>query len=185
MCPTDCWPGNWSYCHETKPFADFWGPETSADIGTPDAAVSDGLAPDVTIADASSSDAPVADAGSAPDSAPDIAIDVSTVSGTWKKFDAPASYSLHGLWGAAADQIVAVGEQGAIVFFDGKVWNAVQNSPTFQWLRAVWGTGYKDIWVVGESTTLLHFDGATWSKADLAATGGGWRVAGRAWLGHG
>ena len=64
------------------------------------------------------------------------------------------------MWGAAADDVWAVGDGGTLAHYDGATWSAVA-SPTTQPLNAVWGSGPGDVWVAGYAK--LHYDGATWA----------------------
>jgi hypothetical protein len=77
----------------------------------------------------------------------------------------PTTARLSGLWGSAHDNIIAVGQQGTILHFDGTAWSVVP-SPTTASLNAVWGASADNVFIVGEielevSHVILHFDGAT------------------------
>jgi hypothetical protein len=87
----------------------------------------------------------------------------------WTYVDVPADETLYGIWGSAADDIFAVGENGRILHFDGLIWS-VQDSPTTQTLRAVWGSAYDDVYAVGDAGTVLHFNGEAWSLVDTVLT---------------
>jgi hypothetical protein len=74
---------------------------------------------------------------------------------------------LLGVWGSSATNVIAVGDAGRIVRYNGTSWSPMQ-SPTSRTLASVSGSGPNDIWAVGDST-VLHFDGTTWSN--VAMTG--------------
>src|SRR6185312_2508654 len=75
----------------------------------------------------------------------------------------PASDAiLNAVWGSAADDVFAVGENGTILHFDGSA-AAPMTSPTNEALVDVWGNSGTDVYAVGLSGTILHYDGAAWS----------------------
>jgi hypothetical protein len=65
---------------------------------------------------------------------------------------------LAAVWGTGADDVWAVGSEGAIVHWDGKTLKIVASS-TSRSLHAISGTGPDDIWAGGEEGTTLHWDG--------------------------
>ncbi|HZS35507.1 MAG TPA: hypothetical protein VFF06_01705 [Polyangia bacterium] len=97
---------------------------------------------------------------------------------------------LRAVWGAAPDELYAVGDGGRILRsrHEGE-WVALA-SGTDEDLRAVWGAGPRDIYVAGDAGTVLHSTdrGATWRRLDSgtdedlraisAAPGGGVIVVG-------
>lgn len=85
------------------------------------------------------------------------------------------------IWASGADDVYAVGEDGAILHTtDAKTWTPQASGVTHN-LRAVWGAGRGDVFVVGDHGTILHTTdaGATWTPpaaataADLTAV---WRT---------
>ncbi|MBX7196747.1 MAG: hypothetical protein K1X94_32140 [Sandaracinaceae bacterium] len=118
--------------------------------------------------DAASSDGAAFDAARAIDAGLDAP---PTARWRWSS-PTPAGNSLSGVWGAAADDVWAVGTLGTILHFDGATWSAVPSGTTTG-LNAVWGSGADDVWAVGgesfwtftdEGTgVLLHWDGTRWS----------------------
>ena len=72
--------------------------------------------------------------------------------------------SLIALWGLNAKDVWAVGDEGAIQHFDGKIWSVVP-SPTKKSLLGIGGTAPDDIWAVGEEGTTVHYDGKTWTAS--------------------
>ena len=66
------------------------------------------------------------------------------------------------MWGPAANDIFAVGQNGSIRHFDGTSW-VPMTSPTTDYLFGVWGSSSTDIFAVGFSGTVIHYDGTTWS----------------------
>jgi len=92
-----------------------------------------------------------------------------------------------GVWGAAADDIWAVGgpwtraakgaktDKTVLLHYDGKAWTRVDVSKLVhannQSLFKVWGSAADDVWIVGDQGTVLHYDGKAWSKQDSGLVG--------------
>ncbi|MDY0004968.1 MAG: DUF4215 domain-containing protein, partial [Polyangia bacterium] len=74
----------------------------------------------------------------------------------------PLQRMIRGIWGAAADDLWAVGESGALLRFDGLTWTA-HVSPVNMDLRAIHGTGASDVWVGGVGGWIMRFGGTLWS----------------------
>lgn len=98
----------------------------------------------------------------------------------WTRQSAPTTEHLWGVWGAAPNDLWAVGGTGqldgvpTIVHYDGARWTSA-SVPTLQ--RAdvhaffkVWGTSARNIYVVGQRGVILHYDGAAWSEQSSGAT---------------
>ncbi|HKP63561.1 MAG TPA: hypothetical protein VJV78_42795 [Polyangiales bacterium] len=96
--------------------------------------------------------------------------------GAFDEMDTPGSNTVFGLWGEAADDMWAVGGQGATPSggfawrSDGTSWreadgvpDALESSAT---LFKVWGAAADDIWFVGTDGTLAHYDGASFESDD-------------------
>jgi outer membrane protein OmpA-like peptidoglycan-associated protein len=75
---------------------------------------------------------------------------------------ATTAYELFGIWSSSPDAVVAVGNCGLVVRWDGSQWS-VQESGTDTWLLAVWGSGPDDVFAAGRRGTVLHWNGASWS----------------------
>jgi cysteine-rich repeat protein len=80
----------------------------------------------------------------------------------WVKTAAPVSRAIQGIWGAAPDDVWAVGAAGALLHFDGVDWTA-QPAPVSGDLHAVHGHGPDDVWAAGEWGQLIRYDGVSWS----------------------
>jgi photosystem II stability/assembly factor-like uncharacterized protein len=76
--------------------------------------------------------------------------------------------------GFAADQVMMVGADGAVLRWNGTQWSR-DAVPTIEPLRSTWGRGDQDVYAVGGSDMgeVLHFDGWTWSQAAQLLTGEG------------
>jgi hypothetical protein len=72
------------------------------------------------------------------------------------------SASINGVWGTAANNVMAVGDGGRILRYDGSAWSTM-TSPTTRSLRSLWGTGASGVFAVGDGGTILTFNGSTWS----------------------
>ncbi|HXT18217.1 MAG TPA: hypothetical protein VN706_21480 [Gemmatimonadaceae bacterium] len=77
----------------------------------------------------------------------------------------PGAGSLFSVWGTAANNVIAVGQKGRILHFDGTSWSLVE-SPTSRTLARVWGSSASDVWAVGDSV-LIHFDGTKWANVPM------------------
>lgn len=94
----------------------------------------------------------------------------------WSRVDLGRDDTLLGVWGAASDDLWAVGRTtsstGLVLHFDGSVWSEVKGiDATF---TGVCGTGSNDVWLHGRA--LFHWDGTTWS--DFHSSGGSCSVVG-------
>jgi hypothetical protein len=68
--------------------------------------------------------------------------------------------ALTGVWGSAANNIFAVGENGRILRYNGTSWTSM-TSGTNRRLGRVTGSGPNDVWVVGDSVVLRYDGNAT------------------------
>lgn len=71
---------------------------------------------------------------------------------------------LFAVWASGANDVYAVGKDGAILHRDASGWTR-QQSHSVEYLQGVWGTGPDDVYVVGDKGTILHSTsrGATWA----------------------
>jgi hypothetical protein len=99
---------------------------------------------------------------------------------SWSVQPTPTTQNLWGVWGAAPNDMWAVGGDGllegqaTLLHFDGSAWSSA-TIPTLQkanvWqLLKVWGTSASNVYVVGQRGVVLHFDGATWSEELVGAS---------------
>ncbi|HJL14209.1 MAG TPA: hypothetical protein RMH99_01065 [Sandaracinaceae bacterium LLY-WYZ-13_1] len=96
----------------------------------------------------------------------------------WAARESPTDQDLWGVWGAAPDDVYAVGGTArgpdgvpTIVHFDGDAWRAVDVTVETENVAAffkVWGTGPDDVWVVGDRGVVMHWDGAAWTEEKVA-----------------
>ncbi|MCA9672010.1 MAG: hypothetical protein KC503_40730 [Myxococcales bacterium] len=78
---------------------------------------------------------------------------------------------LTAVWGAAPDDVYAVGRAGDVVHYDGKAWREVGAARvTNNDLNGLWGTSRSDVWAVGNFGTIVHFDGSDWSVVPQPGT---------------
>jgi hypothetical protein len=86
----------------------------------------------------------------------------------WRDEMQTVSGAFNAIWGATPESILAVGESGALLGYDGKAWRT--RAPVSDAsLHDVWGFGIDDAIAVGEQSTILRFDGAGWTP--MAAPG--------------
>ncbi len=82
----------------------------------------------------------------------------------------PLADNLKGLWGAAPDDIWAVGDFGHIIHWDGGGWSR-SAKPVYFTLEDVCGCAADDVWAVSTTGDIVHYDGDAWRKVDRG-TGG-------------
>jgi hypothetical protein len=89
--------------------------------------------------------------------------------GTWTQSTSPTGGDLGGIWGSAANDVWAVGENG-IIHYDGSAWSTSPSNDIYMLSTAVWGSSAKDVYVVGMTpgeseyaSTINHWDGSTWT----------------------
>ena len=76
----------------------------------------------------------------------------------WESVDGcPTDRVLWSVWGSDS-QVVAVGDEGAIVTFDGQRWRA-HSAPSPLHLHGVWGRRADQVYAVGDFATVIEFDG--------------------------
>ena len=94
--------------------------------------------------------------------------------GQWQHMEVPCRLPLHGIWGTAADDLIAVGWMGSVLHYDGSRWQQVrggliddkgrfaacpENTPLF----AIDGNPEGQAWAVGDDGMILHYNGSDWS----------------------
>jgi hypothetical protein len=141
--------------------------------GAPDAARAGGLTDGPPSADRpvppaqdAGNDASVWDASATDSGAPPALASGCNQNGWCWAHPLPQENTLLAVWGAAAADVWAVGDRGAIVHWDGQRWSPVA-SPTREFLRCVWGTGPSDVWAAGDYA-VIHWDGQVWKMVKNA-----------------
>jgi cysteine-rich repeat protein len=87
----------------------------------------------------------------------------------WNEMDSPTESTLRDVWGdPSGDPILAVGDDGVVIRFDGSSW--ADETSLASRLKGISGTGPNDIWVVGDDGALptpagkvFHYNGSQWS----------------------
>ncbi|MCB9727592.1 MAG: hypothetical protein H6746_03795 [Deltaproteobacteria bacterium] len=70
--------------------------------------------------------------------------------------------TMHAVWGAAEDDVWAVGAEGQILHWDGQTWSS-KDPRLGVTLRGVYGLAADDVWAVGNEGQIVHWDGAEWT----------------------
>jgi uncharacterized protein YjdB len=84
----------------------------------------------------------------------------------WSTMNSPTAAGIHDVWGLSADEVYAVGADGAdaaILHYGGNTWSVVNRQSTGE-LYGIWGTSASDIYAVGHPSIILHYDGSAWSS---------------------
>ena len=84
-----------------------------------------------------------------------------TSAGAWVPEAVPSAGDLYGISGNSATDIVAVGDTGSILRYDGSTWRK-DASPTRRLLRSSWSGGGQHI-LVGEQGTIVRSNGTGWT----------------------
>jgi hypothetical protein len=81
--------------------------------------------------------------------------------------DSSVASEASGVWGAAADDVWAVGDFTNLAHWDGAKWTDTvpANNDNFNDShQGVWGTAADDVWAVGDSGAISHWNGTAWSQ---------------------
>lgn len=81
----------------------------------------------------------------------------------WTRTPYPTA-GLYGVWGTAANDIWAVGDNNNIVNYDGSTWSTLQSGASGR-LMAVWGSDPKNVWAAGDS--VMRWDGSSWTPQSV------------------
>ena len=79
--------------------------------------------------------------------------------------ETPTDNSLRAIWGLNYRHVIAVGDNGTILFFDGNQWKFME-SYTQERLLAVWGTSSENVYACGEKGVMRHFNGEIWEVVE-------------------
>ena len=71
--------------------------------------------------------------------------------------------NLNSVWSSSASNVIAVGDNGLILHYNGTDWTPMTSS-TSDSLMSVWGTSADNIFALGSSGTILHYDGTAWTR---------------------
>jgi hypothetical protein len=81
----------------------------------------------------------------------------------WTAESVPTTTSLHDVWGVAADDVWAVGDE-TTVHWGGLAWIEHAAPVGIGALRGVHGAATDDVWAVGDAGTVLRWNGAQWDR---------------------
>jgi len=92
----------------------------------------------------------------------------------WTAQTTTTTEDLWGVWGAAPDDLWAVGGRGraegqqTILHYDGQSWTKIKTPaltrPNVFAFFKVWGSAADDVYVVGQRGAVLHYDGQAWTE---------------------
>jgi len=81
----------------------------------------------------------------------------------------PTGVNLTAIWGKTKTDAWAVGDNGAVLHYDGTAWSATPSGIT-QKLNAVFGFAANDVWAAGNGGTVIRWDGTKWSSVNSGTT---------------
>ena len=87
----------------------------------------------------------------------------------WTEIDECTSSDLNDVWASSCSNAYAVGNQGAIVQYNGSTCSE-ENSGTTNYLQGIWGSSPSDIYAVGYNGFISHFDGSGWNAMENTGT---------------
>ncbi|MCB9681236.1 MAG: hypothetical protein H6733_07160 [Alphaproteobacteria bacterium] len=97
---------------------------------------------------------------------------------TWTETVTDPDLTLFGIWGAAPDDVWAVGgdvtgsvDVAGLFHWDGDTWTRQELPPAAAALTAVfkvWGAAADDVWICGANGVVAHYDGTAWGMVDAA-----------------
>lgn len=93
--------------------------------------------------------------------------------------------NLYAIWGFSAKDIWMAGDGGAVVHWDGNMFNSIATGTT-KTLRAIWGGKPGDLWIVGDRGTILRCNNMLCQRQKSGAGVDLYRVFGsgsRVWVG--
>ncbi|MFT7623805.1 MAG: apolipoprotein N-acyltransferase, partial [Myxococcota bacterium] len=88
----------------------------------------------------------------------------------WRAWDTGTNATLRGVGGNGAQRIVAVGDGGTALLWDGTSWKP-EKTPTRQTLRSVWMNDDGEAVAVGDGGVVLTRRAATWTEAPISGAG--------------
>ncbi len=97
----------------------------------------------------------------------------------WEVMTTPTDEDLWGIWGAAPDDIWAVGGRGTtdsrrvVIRYDGTEWSEVTvdlQRPGVNAFFKVWGSGPDDVWIVGQNGALVQWNGEEFVETGIGSS---------------
>jgi len=81
----------------------------------------------------------------------------------WKPKSIPSQNNLNAIYGFSQSNVIAVGNYGTALHYDGLNWT-LKTTGTTEDLHDVWGNSKNNVYAVGAAGTIIHFDGYVWQK---------------------
>ncbi len=92
-----------------------------------------------------------------------------TAQAAWKTQSSPTTDQLRAVSGYSESRILAVGNYGTIILYNGTEWQNVSGI-TEKTLYGVWWASKNEAFVVGDKGLILHFNGADWAVMNSGTT---------------
>lgn len=102
---------------------------------------------------------------------------------TWTQQDSGTTQDLWGIWGAAPDDLWAVGGTArrpmeavpTLLHYDGSAWTEQELPPitpvNVTAIFKIWGSAANDVYAVGVGGAVIHYDGSAWTEEVVNARG--------------
>jgi len=88
----------------------------------------------------------------------------------WMIMDNLSDNTIYGLWGFSGNNVLAVGNYGEILHWNGSVWTSMNDeSKASVILRGVWGDACDSVYAVGSHGWIIHYTNSTFCSGDYAA----------------
>jgi len=87
----------------------------------------------------------------------------------WQLQDTNTTEDLNSVFGLSTTDVIAVGDAGTILRWDGTDWSTETSGVTYD-LHGVWASSTTDIFVVGMGGTALYWDGIAWNDISPATS---------------
>jgi hypothetical protein len=84
----------------------------------------------------------------------------------WTRMESGVFETLRDIWGTSATNVLAVGDHGTILRYDGEAWNPMISGTDVD-LQRVWGMSATAVYASDNATTLLRFDGTEWRQVEF------------------
>jgi hypothetical protein len=87
----------------------------------------------------------------------------------WSSQSSGTLLSLYAVSGTSPSNVVASGDAGLVLHYDGNSWNSTSSGVLVP-LYDIWSAPTGEVYAVGNAGTILHYDGSSWSQMASGVT---------------